>query len=133
MKFILYTFFTFFLVVGGIAQSWIPDLGNGRYKNPVLFADYSDPDVIRVNDDFYMVASSFNVMPGIPVLHSKDLVNWEIIGHVYDRLPFQEFDKPDHGRGSWAPSIRYHDGLFYVYFCTPYRGLFMASTRDPAG
>ena len=98
------------------AQPWVPDLGTGKYRNPVLFADYSDPDVIRVGDDFYLVASSFNCMPGIPVLHSRDLVNWRIIGHVYERLPFQKFDKPAHGEGSWAPSIRYHDGLFYVYF-----------------
>lgn len=120
-------------MVSGTAGNWTPDLGNGRYRNPVLFADYSDPDVLRVDDDFYMVASSFNAMPGIPVLHSHDLVNWKIINHVYERLPFQEFDKPNHGDGSWAPAIRYHNGMFYVYFCTPYRGLFMASTKDPAG
>jgi beta-xylosidase len=120
-------------IPGVFAQNWTPDLGDGRYRNPILFADYSDPDVIRVEDDFYMVASSFNAMPGIPVLHSKDLVNWKIIGHVYDRLPFEEFDKPDHGNGSWAPAIRHHNGTFYVYFCTPYRGLFMASAQDPAG
>jgi beta-xylosidase len=113
------------------AQAWTPDLGNGRYKNPVLFADYSDPDVIRVGDDFYMVASSFNAMPGIPVLHSKDLVNWEIIGHVYQRLPFERYDKPAHGEGSWAPTIRYHAGRFYVYFCMPHEGLFVATARDP--
>lgn len=112
---------------------WVPDLKNGRYKNPVIFADYSDPDVIRVEDDFYMVASSFNCMPGIPVLHSGDLVNWEIIGHVYDRLPLEKYDKPVHGQGSWAPSIRFHNGLFYVYFCTPHDGLFMATTTDPHG
>jgi beta-xylosidase len=115
------------------AQNWLPDLGNGRYKNPIIFADYSDPDVIRVGDDFYMVASSFNCMPGIPVLHSKNLVSWQIIGHVYQQLPFEKYDKPAHGQGSWAPSIRYHDGLYYVYFCTPYEGLFMAQARDPAG
>ena len=115
------------------AGEWIPDLGNGKYKNPVLFADYSDPDVIRVGDDFYMVASSFNCMPGIPVLGSKDLVNWKIIGHVYERLPFEKYNKPVHGQGSWAPSIRYHNGMFYVYFCTPHEGLFMAKTKDPAG
>ena len=114
-------------------QVWVPDLGNGRYKNPVLFADYSDPDVISAGDDFYMVASSFNAMPGIPVLHSKDLVNWEIIGHVYDRLPFEKYDKPAHGQGSWAPSIRFHDGMFYVYFCTPNEGLFVATSKNPAG
>ncbi len=115
------------------AQSWQPDLGNGRYKNPIIFADYSDPDVIRVENDFYLVASSFNCMPGIPILHSKDLVNWRIIGHVYDRLLFEKYDKPVHGHGSWAPSIRYQDGLFYVYFCTPQEGLFMATATDPAG
>jgi len=115
------------------AQNWVADLGNGHYKNPVLFADYSDPDVIRLDDDFYMVASSFNCMPGIPILHSKDLVNWKIIGHVYEKLPFEKYDKPVHGHGSWAPSIRYHNGLFYVYFCTPHEGLFMARAKDPAG
>ncbi|MBN2317424.1 MAG: glycoside hydrolase 43 family protein [Acidobacteria bacterium] len=133
MKTILHIVIVLLIITGSFARDWIPDLGNGRYKNPILFADYSDPDVIRVGDDFYMVASSFNAMPGIPVLHSRDLVNWTIIGHVYERLPFEEFEKPNHGNGSWAPAIRYHNGLFYVYFCTPYRGLFMASTKDPAG
>jgi beta-xylosidase len=119
---------------GGIkAQNWIPDLGNGSYKNPVIFADYSDPDVIRVGNDFYMVASSFNCMPGIPVLHSNDLVNWKIINHVYEKLPFEKYNKPAHGQGSWAPSIRFHNGMFYVYFCTPHEGLFMAEAKDPAG
>ena len=116
-----------------MARIWTPDPGNGRYKNPVIFADYSDPDVIRVEDNFYMVASSFNCMPGIPVLHSRDLVNWSIIGHVYKRLPLEKYNKPVHGQGSWAPSIRYHDGLFYVYFCTPHDGLFVATAGDPAG
>ncbi len=116
-----------------LAAPWVPDLGNGRYKNPVIFADYSDPDLVKVGDDFYMVASSFNVMPGIPVLHSKDLVNWKIIGHVYQSLPFEKFDKPVHGHGSWAPSIRYHNETFYVYFCTPHTGLFVATAKDPAG
>ena len=116
-----------------VANEWISDLGNGRYKNPVLFADYSDPDLVKVGEDFYMVASSFNVMPGIPVLHSKDLINWAIVGHVYDRLPFEKFDKPAHGHGAWAPSIRHHNDLFYVYFCTPHTGLFVATAKNPAG
>lgn len=115
------------------AEPWVSDLGNGHYKNPVLYADYSDPDLVKAGKDFYMVASSFNAMPGIPVLHSKDLVNWTIIGHVYDRLPFEKFDKSVHGHGAWAPSIRYHDGLFYVYFCTPHTGLFVATAKDSAG
>jgi len=124
---------SFLFVVNTSAQKWVPDLGNGNYKNPIIFADYSDPDIVHVDEDFYMVASSFNCMPGIPVLHSKDLVNWKIIGHVYDKLPFEKFDKPSHGQGSWAPSIRYHNGLFYVYFCTPAEGWFVATAKNPAG
>jgi beta-xylosidase len=120
-----------FLVYTAIGQLWTPDLGNGNFKNPVIYADYSDPDVVKVGDDFYMVASSFNCMPGIPILHSKDLVNWEIINHVYQKLPLAKYDKTAHGQGCWAPSIRYSDGKFYVYFCTPYDGLFMATTTDP--
>jgi beta-xylosidase len=113
-------------------QVWQPDQGDGTYKNPIIFADYSDPDVVRVEKDFYLVASSFTCMPGVPVLHSPDLVNWEIIGHVYQKLPLEKYNKPQHGEGSWAPSIRYHQGTYYVYFCTPEDGLFMASTTNPA-
>lgn len=110
------------------------DLGNGYYRNPVLMADFSDPDVIRVGEDFYMVCSEFHYM-GMPVLHSTDLVNWSIIGQVYDRLDIDpRYDQMDaYGAGSWAPAIRYHDGLFYVYFCTPDEGLYMSTARDPAG
>ena len=61
------------------------------------------------------------------------MVNWEILGHVYDKLPFEKYDKPAHGEGSWAPSIRYHNGLFYVYFCTPHEGLFVATAKNPSG
>ncbi|NWJ51707.1 MAG: glycosyl hydrolase 43 family protein [Bacteroidetes bacterium] len=114
------------------AQIWQADNGDGTYKNPIIYADYSDPDVVRVGDDYYMVASSFTCQPGIPVLHSHDLVNWTIINYVYHSLPFERFKKPQHGHGSWAPSIRFHNGRFYVYFCTPDEGLFMASTTDPA-
>lgn len=120
-------------VVDVMAAPWAPDVGDGTYTNPILYADYSDPDLVRVGEDFYMVASSFNVMPGIPILHSKDLVNWALIGHVYDRLPFEKFDRPVHGHGSWAPAIRFRNGLFYVYFCTPHTGLFVATAKDPAG
>jgi beta-xylosidase len=115
------------------AQVWLPDNGDGTYRNPIIHADYSDPDVIRVGDDYYMVASSFTCQPGIPVLHSKDLVNWQIINYVYPRLPFQRYDKPQHGQGSWAPAIRYHAGRYYVYFCTPEEGLLMATSTNPAG
>lgn len=109
------------------------DQGNGMYRNPVLFGDYSDPDVCRVGEDYYLVCSEFNYM-GMPVLHSKDLVNWNVIGKVFDRFPGREYDDMKrYGRGSWAPSIRYHNGIFYVYFCTPDEGVFMARTEDPAG
>lgn len=129
---LLLTACLFFLITKVSAQAWIPDNGDGTYKNPIIYADYSDPDVIRVGNDYYMVASSFNCQPGIPVLHSKDLVNWTIINHVYDHLPLQRYQKMQAGQGSWAPSIRYHQGKFYVYFCTPEDGLFMASTTNPA-
>ncbi|HZK26890.1 MAG TPA: glycoside hydrolase 43 family protein [Thermoclostridium sp.] len=110
---------------------WQADLKNGYYKNPILFADYSDPDVARVGDDYYMVASSFNYIPGLPVLHSKDLVNWEVISYVVDRLPFPNYNKPEYGKGVWAPSIRYHDGKLWVFFATPDEGIFMSTTTDP--
>ena len=112
---------------------WSPDNGDGTYKNPIIFADYSDPDVVRVGDDFYLVASSFSCSPGLPVLHSKDLVNWKIIGHVFQKYPFASFNQPQHGKGVWAPSIRYHQGEFYVYFGDPDLGIFMSRTRNPAG
>ncbi len=88
--------------LNSFSQVWKADNGDGTYKNPILYADYSDPDIIRVGDDYYMVASSFTCQPGIPVLHSRDLVNWTIINHVYNALPFERFKKPQHGRGSWA-------------------------------
>ncbi len=113
------------------AQVWLPDQGDGTYTNPIIHADFSDPDLIRVDDDYFMVASSFNCAPGIPLLHSKDLVNWEIINYIYDSLPFSQFQRVAHGRGSWAPSIRFHEGCFYVYFCTPDEGLFVAKATDP--
>jgi len=125
----------FLLFVYTASAQWKSDLGNGRYKNPIIFADYSDPDVIRVNDDFYMISSSFNCMPGIPILHSKDLVGWKIVGHVYDSLALQKYEKVKHGEGSWAPSIRYNrnNQLFYVYFCSPYDGLWCATAKDIKG
>ncbi|HEX3744692.1 MAG TPA: glycoside hydrolase 43 family protein [Bryobacteraceae bacterium] len=109
------------------------DLGDGRYRNPILKADYSDPDVIRVGDDFYLVASDFHFI-GIQVLHSTDLVNWQIVGQVFHRLPIAaKYDEMSaYGEGTWAPAVRYHDGEFYLYVCTPYDGLFMWHTKNPA-
>ncbi|MCR4876648.1 MAG: glycoside hydrolase 43 family protein [Clostridiales bacterium] len=104
-----------------------------RYRNPILYGDYSDPDVIRVGEDFYMISSSFTYLPGIPVLHSRDLVHWELIGYAAERLPFPAYDVPAHKKGTWAPSIRYREGKFYVYVCLPDEGLICLTAEDPAG
>lgn len=112
---------------------WVPDLGDGTFKNPIIYADYSDPDVIRVGSDFYMVASSFCNTPAIPLLHSKDLVNWKLVNYVLDKIPFADYEAPAHGRGVWAPSIRYHDNKFWVFFPMPDEGIFMCTATDPLG
>lgn len=117
-----------------LSKSWVSDLGNGKYKNPILHADYSDPDVCRVGDDYYMTASSFASVPGLPILHSKDLVNWKLIGHAIERLEPQDvFSTMQHGNGVWAPSIRFHKGEFYIYWGDPDFGIYMVKTTNPAG
>jgi beta-xylosidase len=115
------------------SQPWIPDQSNGTYKNPIIYTDYSDPDVIHVGDDFYMTASSFNCLPALPILHSKDLVNWQIVNHAIDIFPDKDFDTPQHGKGVWAPSLRYHQGEFWIFYGDPDRGIFMVKTRDIRG
>lgn len=98
------------------SQVWVPDLGNGTYKNPVPYADYSDPDVVRVGPDYYLTSSSFNCVLGLQVLHSKDLVSWSLIGAAFqEQLPVAEFRLPQHGNGVWAPALRYHNKQFYLY------------------
>ncbi len=109
------------------------DLGNGRFRNPVLFADYSDPDVIRVGDTFYMTASSFNYTPGLPILISKDLVNWQLVNYAIENIEEKRYDIPRHSEGVWAPSIRYHEGMFYIYYGMPDEGYYVVRTRDPLG
>ncbi len=117
-----------------VSKVWRADNGDGTYKNPILHADYSDPDAVRVGDDFYMTASSFNAAPGLPILHSKDLVNWRLVNYVFTRQsPFDVFVKPQHGGGVWAPSIRHHNGEFYIFYPDPDFGIYMTKTKDPAG
>ncbi len=117
-----------------VSEVWVSDQGNGTYRNPVLHADYSDPDVCAAGDDFYMTASSFGCTPGLPILHSKDLVNWRIINYALKELEPKEFyNSARHGKGVWAPSIRYHKGEFYIYWGDPDFGIFMVKTKDPAG
>lgn len=141
------------------SQSWNPNKGT-HYINPVLNADYSDPDVCRVGDDFYMTSSSFSSFPGLQILHSTDLVNWEIIGAALTDYPGPLWSDerswetlgqdlgapsdcppgakewrtvPQHGNAVWAPAIRYHNGEFYIYCGDPDRGIFMVKTSDPRG
>lgn len=117
----------------GETSVWTPDNGDGTYRNPIIYADYSDPDVVRVGDDYYMTSSSFGHFPGLPILHSKDLVNWRIIGHAVPRHPSEEFDEPQHGQAIWAPSIRYHNGQFCIYVSDPDRGVFLTKAKNPEG
>jgi len=114
------------------------DQGDGNFVNPIIPADYSDLDAIRVGDDYYAISSTFQFSPGVVVLHSKDLVNWQILGHVTDNLlqigPAYNWDIMDrYGKGIWAGSIRYHNDKFWVYFCTPKEGFFMSTATNPAG
>lgn len=112
---------------------WKPDLGDGKYMNPVVNADYSDPDLIRVDDTYYMTASSFNYTPGLPILTSKDMVNWILVNYATGNVPYINYDTPQHAKGVWAPAIRYHEGEFYIYYGMPDEGIFMVKTKDPLG
>lgn len=107
-----------------VSKVWAADKGDGTYKNPILYADYSDPDVVRAGEDYYMTASSFTCFPGLPILHSKDLVNWTLLSHAVPRYPDASFDVPQHGNGIWAPSIRFHEGKFYIFWGDPDRGIY---------
>lgn len=137
-------FFCIFLSVGTfvfaqqksyVSQVWVADKGNGTYRNPILYADYSDPDACRVGEDFYMTSSSFNCLPGLQILHSKDLVNWSIIGAAipYALPPVTTPERPEHGNRIWAPSIRYHNNFFYIYWGDPDQGVFMTKAPKAEG
>jgi beta-xylosidase len=117
-----------------ISKTWSPDKGDGTYKNPIIYADYSDPDAVRVGDDYYLISSSFNNTPGLPILHSKDLVNWTIIGHALQQQPpFEIFSKVQHGNGVWAPAIRYHNKEFYIYYPDPDFGIYLSKAKNILG
>jgi beta-xylosidase len=114
------------------------DQGDGTYVNPVIPGDISDIDAIRVGNDFYAISSTMQFSPGMVVIHSKDLISWEIIGHVVHNLttisPELNWDKMNcYGKGIWAGSIRYYKHKFWVYFGTPDDGFFMSSAKNPAG
>ncbi|MBR9856063.1 MAG: glycosyl hydrolase 43 family protein, partial [Algicola sp.] len=111
---------------------WVSDNGDGTYNNPILHSDFSDPDVVRVGDDYYMTSSSFTCSPSLPILHSKDLVNWELVSYALPKqVPLDVFNTPQHGNGVWAPCIRYHDDEYYIYYPDPDFGIYMIKTKDP--
>lgn len=116
------------------SEVWVADNEDGTYANPILYADYSDPDVTRIGDDYYMTASSFNTAPGLPILHSKDMVNWELINYALPKqVPEETFAVPQHGNGVWAPAIRSHNEELYIYWGDPDHGIYMVKTNDPYG
>ena len=120
------------------SQVWSPDNSDGTFTNPVINADYSDPDVCvgASGEDFYLTASSFNCIPGLPILHSKDLVNWKIVNHAVKALPpLERYNVPQHGNGVWAPSIRYnqYNQTYYIYWGDPDLGVFVTTAKDPEG
>ena len=136
----IFSAFIFFLMISflsigqTVSKVWVADNGNGTYTNPVLNADYSDPDAIRVGDDFYMISSSFNHVPGLPILHSKDLVNWQLIGHALTYIsPIDHFNEVQPGGGVWAPSIRFHNNEFYIYYPDPDFGIYLIKAKNING
>lgn len=113
---------------------WNADNGNATYTNPIINSDYSDPDVIRVGSKYYMTASSFNCIPGLPVLESDDLVNWKVIGFALNKQkPEEVYDLPQHGNGVWAPCIRFHNKHFYIYYPDPDFGIYVVKSQIPDG
>ncbi len=104
-----------------------------KYKNPILLCDYSDPDVIRVGDTFYLTASSFNFVPGLPLLESKNLVDWKLVGYAARKIPLSGYGDVQNAKGIWAPALRFHAGVFYIFFATPDEGIFETHAKDFRG
>ena len=133
----LLSLFLLFSIVSNaqsVSKVWVADNGDGTYKNPVINADYSDPDAIRVGDDYYLISSSFNNIPGLPILHSKDLVNWTIISHALpQQIPVDVFSKVQHGNGVFAPAIGYHNNEFYIFYPDPDFGIYVIKTKNING
>lgn len=120
------------------SQTWMPDNGNGTYTNPLFYDEFSDPDMIRVGDDFYLTGTTMHAFPGLPVLHSKDLVNWTFLGYCFDTLNLgDDFKlqngKDAYGQGIWAPCIRYSNGIFYIFSNINGYGLQVFWSKDPKG
>lgn len=120
------------------AQSWTADNGNGSFSNPIFYDEFSDPDIIRVGDDFYMAGTTMHAMPGLIIMHSKDLVNWKFLSYAFDRLNMGpefrlENGQEIYGQGIWAPCIRYNNGVFYIFSNINGHGMQVFTSRNPAG
>lgn len=119
-------------------RSWSADNGNGTYSNPLFYDEFSDPDMIRVGSDFYLTGTTMHTMPGLPVLHSRDLVNWRLISYAFERLDLGpefrlEGGREAYGQGIWAPSFRHHNGTFYIFANVNRHGLQVFRSNDPRG
>ena len=134
---ILFAFHFFAMPCRG--QSWTADNGNGTYTNPLFYDEFSDPDILRVGDDYYLAGTTMHTVPGLVILHSKDLVNWENISYCFDRFDFDDdaFSLKNHqeiyGQGVWAPAIRYANGQFYVFTNINGKGLQCYTSKDIRG
>ena len=140
MKQLLILLFTLhFSLLTASAQSWTADNGNGTYTNPLFYDEFSDPDILRVGDDYYLAGTTMHAVPGLVILHSKDLVNWENISYCFDRFNFDDdaFSLKNHkeiyGQGIWAPAIRYANGQFYLFSNINGKGLQCYTAKDIRG
>ena len=135
----LFLFFSSCFYLPSFAQSWTADNGNGTYTNPLFYDEFSDPDILRVGDDYYLAGTTMHSVPGLVILHSRDLVNWENISYCFDRFDFNDdaFSLKNHqeiyGQGVWAPAIRYANGQFYVFTNINGKGLQCYTSKDIRG
>ena len=122
-----------------MAQSWTADNGNGTFTNPLFYDEFSDPDILRVGEDYYLAGTTMHAVPGLVILHSRDLVNWENVAYCFDRFDFEDdaFALKNHkeiyGQGIWAPCIRYANGQFYVFSNVNGKGLQCYTAKDIHG
>ena len=136
---IIIVFAFHFSLFAAHAQSWTADNVNGTYTNPLFYDEFSDPDILRVGDDYYLAGTTMHTVPGLVILHSKDLVNWENISYCFDRFDFDDdaFSLRNHkeiyGQGVWAPAIRYANGQFYVFTNINGKGLQCYTSKDIHG
>jgi len=135
---VLTCLFVLLVLPSASAQTWTADNGNGTFSNPLFYDEFSDPDMIRVGEDYYLTGTTMHAMPGLPVLHSKDLVNWKLLGYAFERLDLGpayrlEGGKEVYGQGIWAPSFRYHNGTFHIFTNINGHNTQLFRARKPAG